>query len=195
MSKVVQLANTRPQKEHFHHKALHVKSFFNRPRNTRRRTTGVETTKSMADKDRTQGNKGSDEPKPQFYDTDQIAVALKYDRKTSPAPKVVASGRGAVAEQILQLAFANDVKVRQDADLAEILSSVDVDAEIPLEAFAAVAEILAYVYRANGEKLEEQDDESDQVPSPEPKTETTPEPDSSDPETPEDADSQDNVEE
>jgi len=149
----------------------------------------------MADKDRTQGNKGSAEPKPQFYDTDQIAVALKYDRKTSPAPKVVASGRGAVAEQILQLAFANDVKVRQDADLAEILSSVDVDAEIPLEAFAAVAEILAYVYRANGEKLEDQDDETDQASSPEPETETAPEPDSSETEASGDTDSQDNTEE
>lgn len=78
-----------------------------------------------------------------------LAVALNYDGSTAP-PKVVASGRGAIAEQILALAFANGVRVREDADLAEILSAVDVDTEIPLEAFAAVAEILAYVYRANG---------------------------------------------
>lgn len=55
-----------------------------------------------------------------------------------------------MAEQILQLAFATGVKVREDADLVEVLSAVDLESEIPLEALAAVAEILAYVYRANG---------------------------------------------
>ena len=82
-------------------------------------------------------------------DTRQVAVALHYDGSDGP-PKVIASGRGAIAEQILALAFANGVRVREDANLAEILAAVDVDTEIPLEAFAAVAEILAYVYRANG---------------------------------------------
>ena len=83
------------------------------------------------------------------HDPQQVAVALHYAGSEAP-PKVIASGRGAVAEQILALAFANGVRVREDANLAEILSAVDVDTEIPLEAFAAVAEILAYVYRANG---------------------------------------------
>jgi flagellar biosynthesis protein len=84
------------------------------------------------------------------HDLDQVAVALHYDQSTDEAPRVVASGRGALAERILELAFASGVKVREDADLAEILAAVDVDTEIPIEAFAAVAEILAYVYRANG---------------------------------------------
>jgi flagellar biosynthesis protein len=88
-------------------------------------------------------------PKPE-HDTQQVAVALHYAGDDAP-PKVIASGRGSVAEQILALAFANGVRVREDANLAEILSAVDVDTEIPLEAFAAVAEILAYVYRANGQ--------------------------------------------
>ncbi len=78
-----------------------------------------------------------------------VAVALSHDRPTDRAPKVVAGGRGRVAEQILQIAFANGVKVREDADLAELLSAIDVDDDIPLEAFAAVAEILVYVYQAN----------------------------------------------
>lgn len=81
----------------------------------------------------------------------QIAVALHYDRRSPALPRVVASGTGAVAEQILNAAFAAGVKVREDADLAEILAAVEVDSEIPLEALAAVAEILSYVYRANGE--------------------------------------------
>ena len=42
------------------------------------------------------------------------------------------------------------LKVRSDADLVEILQAVDLESEIPIQAFQAVAEILAYVYRANG---------------------------------------------
>ncbi len=80
----------------------------------------------------------------------QIAVALHYDQRGSDLPRVVATGTGGVAAQILEAAFAAGVKVREDADLAEILAAVDVDREIPLEALAAVAEILSYVYRANG---------------------------------------------
>jgi len=84
---------------------------------------------------------------------ESVAVALRYEMEGADAPKVVAGGRGSVAEQILQIAFANDVKVRKDADLAELLSAIDIDTEIPVEAFAAVAEILVYVYRANGTPL------------------------------------------
>ena len=79
-----------------------------------------------------------------------VAVALAYDPAEGAAPMVTASGKGAIAEQILNLAFANGVKVRTDPDLAQVLAAVELDTVIPLEAFAAVAEILAYVYRANG---------------------------------------------
>lgn len=77
------------------------------------------------------------------------AVAIKHDAQTTAPPRIVAKGRGAVAEQILTLAFAHDIKVREDADLVEILEAVDVDCEIPLNALATVAEILTYLYRAN----------------------------------------------
>ncbi len=79
-----------------------------------------------------------------------VAVALKYELGGQSLPRIVATGKGHVAEQILELAFANGVKVREDADLVQILSAVDIDSEIPIEPIAAVAEILAYVYRANG---------------------------------------------
>jgi flagellar biosynthesis protein len=79
-----------------------------------------------------------------------VAVALSYEPGRDAAPRVVASGSGSMAEQILEIAFANGVKVRKDADLAEILAAIEVDFEIPVEVFAAVAEILVYVYRANG---------------------------------------------
>lgn len=64
-------------------------------------------------------------------------------------PKVLASGRGLVAEQILQLAFEQGISVREDADLVEVLTALEIDMPIPVEAFAAVAEIMAYVYKAN----------------------------------------------
>ncbi len=79
-----------------------------------------------------------------------IAVALEHAAGNQGLPRVVASGRGAVAEQILELAFANGVKVREDGDLAQMLAAVEVDTEIPIEALVAVAEILARVYQANG---------------------------------------------
>lgn len=90
---------------------------------------------------------------PQHFDPDQVAVALSYQGIEDKAPEIVASGKGAVAEQILQIAFAEGVRVREDADLAQILSLMDVGEEIPVEAFATVAEILTYVYKANGQDM------------------------------------------
>ncbi|MBT4354950.1 MAG: flagellar protein FhlB [Rhodospirillaceae bacterium] len=78
-----------------------------------------------------------------------VAFAIKDQKQHGSAPIIVAKGHGEIAENILRLAFDNDIKVRTDEDLAEILSVVDVDCGIPLEAFAAVAEILSYVYDAN----------------------------------------------
>lgn len=76
-----------------------------------------------------------------------IAVAL--EEQDDSAPKIVASGRGYVAEKILELAFENDVRVREDKDLVQILAAVEVDSPIPTDAFAAVAEVLSYLYQAN----------------------------------------------
>jgi len=88
-----------------------------------------------------------------------VAVAVSYapDRPDA-APKVTASGHGSVAETILAIAFARGIKVREDADLAELLAAVDLDQEIPVEAFAAVAEVLAHVYRVNGRATPAPDD-------------------------------------
>ncbi len=100
----------------------------------------------------------SDTPRIDLQETDQRArvedgitkaVALGYERGVDDAPIVLANGRGAIAEQILAIAFERGIKVRKDSELVEILSLVDVDSPIPLEAFSAVAEIRAYVYQAN----------------------------------------------
>ena len=93
-------------------------------------------------------NRGNLKPIPDTKDA--VAVALHQAKEADFAPKVVAAGRGTTAEQILEIAFAQGIKVREDADLAQLLSAVDEDSEIPLDAFAAVAEILVYLYRANG---------------------------------------------
>lgn len=81
------------------------------------------------------------------------AVAIEYERGKDAAPRITATGQGHVAEQILQIAFANGVKVREDADLVEILSVMEVDSVIPLEAYAAVGEILSYIYKANARSV------------------------------------------
>lgn len=79
------------------------------------------------------------------------AVALrKYGIDEAAIPKIVAAGYGKLAEQIIDIAFKNGVKVREDKDLAQALAAITVDSEIPTEALVAVAEILAYVYKANG---------------------------------------------
>jgi flagellar biosynthesis protein len=77
-----------------------------------------------------------------------VAVALR-DAAASGRPRILASGYGAVAERILAIAFVSGIKVREDADLAEVLAALEIGREIPLEAFAAVAEILSYVYGIN----------------------------------------------
>lgn len=79
-----------------------------------------------------------------------VAVALEADRENEAAPaQIVASGRGKLAEQILDIAFKNGVKVREDQSLAELLVQLDLDTPIPSEAIVAVAEILAKVYETN----------------------------------------------
>jgi flagellar biosynthesis protein len=78
-----------------------------------------------------------------------VAVALRYDADGDDLPRVVAKGHGAVAEQIIAVAKAHGVVVRRDRDLVEVLDRLDINAPIPVAAFAAVAEILAHLYRVN----------------------------------------------
>lgn len=77
------------------------------------------------------------------------AVALRYDPATDAAPKVIATGKGRTAEQILALAQKNQVPVRQDANLVQVLSRLKLDQEIPPEVYRAVAAILAFLNRVN----------------------------------------------
>lgn len=83
------------------------------------------------------------------FDKTKLAVALKYERGKDEAPIVSAKGKGYIAQQIIELAQANNIEVRRDTDLVTLLEKLDINTPIPLEAYAAVAEILAYIYKAN----------------------------------------------
>ncbi len=78
------------------------------------------------------------------------AVAIKYDEQKSHAPIVVAKGMDNIAQQIKKVARENNVHIVQNPPLARSLyAQVDLDRPIPSELFAAVAEVLAYVYKMN----------------------------------------------
>lgn len=72
------------------------------------------------------------------------ASALRYEG--TGAPKVVAAGRGLVAERILEAARSAGVPIREDAALAEALARLELDREIPEDLYMAVAEALAWAY-------------------------------------------------
>ena len=78
---------------------------------------------------------------------EQKAVALRYDAERDQAPRVVAKGRGHVAENILELAKKSTIPVYQNKTLVNMLMALDIDREIPPELYRAIAEVMAYVYR------------------------------------------------
>lgn len=79
-----------------------------------------------------------------------VAVALTYDAPN--APRVVASGRGLIGQRIIEAAEAHGVPIEKNAVLAEALSTIELETEIPERLYVAVAEILAFVLRAAGDK-------------------------------------------
>jgi flagellar biosynthesis protein len=82
------------------------------------------------------------------------AIAILYNENESAAPKVVASGKGIIAEKIIATAKEAGIHIQKDADLVELLSKVQVGEEIPTELYQTVAEVLAFVYQIN-EKFKE----------------------------------------
>jgi len=82
-------------------------------------------------------------------------VALRYDRteQRTPdeVPRVVARGRGQVAESILALAREHGIPVREDPDLVALLATCEPGAAIPTELYTAVAELLVWLYRTNAD--------------------------------------------
>lgn len=80
------------------------------------------------------------------------AAALRYKAGDDNAPRVTAKGTGLIAEKIVEMARKCGVPVKEDPDLIEVLSRLDLNEEIPPELYVVVAELLAFVYRMNGKK-------------------------------------------
>ena len=75
------------------------------------------------------------------------AAALKYDDKKSSAPIVTAKGKGKTAQNIIKIAEQNNIPIKKDEDLVELLSKVELDKEVPQEMYKAVAEIFSFIYK------------------------------------------------
>lgn len=83
--------------------------------------------------------------------TRKEAVALSYNPALSSAPKVIAKGKGKIAENILKKAKEHDIPIQEDPSLVEILGQLNVDESIPEELYKAVSEVFAYIYQIDRE--------------------------------------------
>ena len=81
-----------------------------------------------------------------------IAISLEYSSDQS-APKVTAKGSGIIAQQILQIAQEHGIPIKQDSDLTELLSQVEIDDEIPELLYEAVAQVLVFAYQLSGKEI------------------------------------------
>ncbi|WP_035778949.1 EscU/YscU/HrcU family type III secretion system export apparatus switch protein [Butyrivibrio sp. MC2013] len=78
-------------------------------------------------------------------DKNKTAIALGYDPNEDNAPKVIASGKGKIAERIIEEAKENNIPLHKDDKLADTLSRLDIGEAIPPELYNVVAEILVFV--------------------------------------------------
>ena len=75
------------------------------------------------------------------------AIALSFDPKKDAAPAILATGKGLLADEILRIAEENKVPLFEDPALAQLLSKLEIDTNIPPELYTLVAEVLAFVYQ------------------------------------------------
>jgi flagellar biosynthesis protein len=77
------------------------------------------------------------------------AAALRYDKEKESAPRVIAKGEGHTAENIIKIAELNNLPIKKDEDLMELLSNVELDKEVPEVLYKAVAEVFSFVYKSS----------------------------------------------
>lgn len=77
------------------------------------------------------------------------AVALRYKPGLEQAPRIIAAGKGKIAEKIIRIAKEHNIHVHNDPDLVEILSELELNSEIPPELYVVVSEILVFIYSLN----------------------------------------------
>jgi flagellar biosynthesis protein len=85
----------------------------------------------------------------------KMAAALQYKPRKDSAPRLVAKGKGWMAEKIIQTAKEHDIPLKEDPHLVEILSTLDLYEEIPQDLYKAVAEILIFIYKMNNKVLKD----------------------------------------
>ena len=77
------------------------------------------------------------------------AIALRYDKEKEKAPRVVAKGEGKSAKSIIKIAQENDLPIKKDEDLVELLSKVELDKEVPEALYTAVVEVFSFIYKVS----------------------------------------------
>lgn len=77
------------------------------------------------------------------------AAALRYNQDKELAPRIVAQGEGLIAENIMNKAKENDVPMLEDGSLVELLAELNINETIPEELYQAVAEVFAFIYKAD----------------------------------------------
>lgn len=85
------------------------------------------------------------------------ASALQYEQHKDDAPKVIAKGSRENAKNIIKIAQENGIPIKKDEDLVEMLSQIELNKEIPVELYKAVAEIFSFIYgisNKGGENIE-----------------------------------------
>lgn len=88
------------------------------------------------------------------------AVALEYDLNKSDAPIITAKGSGFIAEEIIKRAKENNIPIQEDESLVEMLSQLQLNEKIPSSLYEVVAEIFAFIYRLDQEKMKKIEDSS-----------------------------------
>ena len=83
------------------------------------------------------------------------AVALRYNAKKENAPKVVAKGQGEIAKRIIKIAEENELPIKKDEDLVELLTKIEIDKEIPSNLYKAVAEVFSFIYNVTNKKIDD----------------------------------------
>lgn len=81
------------------------------------------------------------------------AVALRYKPGLEQAPRVIAAGKGKIAEKIIRIAKEHNIHVHNDPDLVEMLSELEINSEIPPELYVVVSEILVFIYSLNRKEM------------------------------------------
>ena len=82
------------------------------------------------------------------------AAALQYDKESDNAPKVIAHGTRETAKNIIKIAEKNGIPIKKDEDLVNMLSQIELNQEIPVELYKAVAEIFSFIYGITNEQGE-----------------------------------------